>query len=84
LLGAGPVGLVTGVCYVQRGNFVSIYEKDLDKRKALASGTVPFYEPNLDRFLKDALETGRLDFVSEPTPAIAASEISFVAVGTPG
>jgi UDPglucose 6-dehydrogenase len=81
--GAGYVGLVTAACYAQAGNLVSVYEKDKAKRRAIASGKVPFFEPSLDQMLAEAIQAGRLEVVANPARAVASSDISFVAVGTP-
>ena len=81
--GAGHVGLVTAVLIAQKGNFVSIYEKDERRRRSMASGKAPFFEPDLDEQLSNAIEAGLLEVVADPQRAVALSELSFVAVGTP-
>lgn len=81
--GAGILGLASAACYAQEGNFVSLYEKDISKRKAIASGRLPVHEPNLDQLLRDAMSTGRLELVADPNIAVEESDISLVAVGTP-
>ena len=37
VIGAGYVGLVTGSCFAQKGNFVIIVEKDSKKIQSLCS-----------------------------------------------
>jgi len=80
--GAGYVGLVSAACYAQKAT-VSLYEKDQAKRENIALARAPFFEPGLNQLLTKALETGCLQIVTDPTAAVAASDLSFVAVGTP-
>lgn len=81
--GAGYVGLVSAACYASKGNLVYLYEKEEARRKSIASGKTPFFEPKLDELLTNAIDTGRLQVVADPVPAVASSDFSFVAVGTP-
>jgi len=81
--GAGHVGLVSAVLSAQKGDLVYLYEKDEMKRKIVASGRSPLFEPNLDRLLEEAIEARRLQVVTDPVAAVAESDLSFVSVGTP-
>lgn len=81
--GAGYVGLVSAVCYAQRGDFVYVYDKDENRSKALASGRSPFFEPGLDQLLVKSTKSGYFEVVDDPVPAVAASDLCIVAVGTP-
>jgi UDPglucose 6-dehydrogenase len=81
--GAGYVGLVSAVCYAHKGYFVSVYETNSVKRRALLSRKAPFFEPSLDQLLIEAMDAGRLEVVANPVPAVASSDLSFVAVATP-
>ena len=75
VIGAGYVGLVTGVCFAQkRENFVILIERDKKKIEALKKGEVPFYESGLDILLKNAIEQNKIvdsytlmDFLEKPT-----------------
>ncbi|NDD55792.1 UDP-glucose 6-dehydrogenase, partial [bacterium] len=55
VIGAGYVGLVTGACFAQKGNLVTIVENNQEKIDHLLRGAIPFYEPNLDTIVQDAL-----------------------------
>lgn len=83
IAGSGHVGLVSAALYAQKGNRVSVYEREESKRKAIGCGKTPFLEPNLDELLTEAIDTGRLEIVADPAAAVAMSDLSFVAVGTP-
>ncbi|MEW9672380.1 UDP-glucose/GDP-mannose dehydrogenase family protein [Ammoniphilus sp. 3BR4] len=81
VIGAGYVGLVTGVCLSEIGNRVLCYDIDADKIRNLQRGISPIYEPGL----KELIEKNKdhLHFTSDLDQAICQSEIIFIAVGTP-
>lgn len=84
VVGAGYVGLVTAVCFAQKHNFVTIVEKDKSKIKLLLAGKVPFYEPGLDLFLKNAIAENKIVFVDSIKKALKEkTEVIFSCVGTP-
>ncbi|MCG2756437.1 UDP-glucose/GDP-mannose dehydrogenase family protein [Candidatus Dependentiae bacterium] len=86
VIGAGYVGLVTGVCFAQKeGNFVKVIERDSGKIKDLLSGRVPFYEPGLAELLKTAIEKNKIVFVNSIKEIFKNNnpEIIFSCVGTP-
>jgi UDPglucose 6-dehydrogenase len=62
---------------------VHLYEKDEAKRSAIASGRLTSLESNLSRIFSEAIEKGRIECVADPASAVALSDLSFVAVGTP-
>jgi UDPglucose 6-dehydrogenase len=81
VIGAGYVGLVTGVCLSALGHDVTI--RDIDPRKvgALNDGGVPIYEPGLDALMRDNAE--RLRYTLSLERLLDNSDIVFVAVDTP-
>jgi UDPglucose 6-dehydrogenase len=85
VVGAGYVGLVTGVCLAtQKEYLVTIIENNEDKINKLLSGKVPFYEPGLDILLTKGIEQGNLIFVNNIKTALENNpEIIFSCVGTP-
>ncbi|MFH1461710.1 MAG: UDP-glucose/GDP-mannose dehydrogenase family protein [bacterium] len=84
VVGAGYVGLVTGVCFAQKYNFVTIIEKDKSKISSLMAGRVPFYEPGLDLLLKNAIEQNKIVFVDSIKKALLEKpQVIFSCVGTP-
>ena len=48
MIGAGYVGLVSGVCFSDLGNTVYCVDKDIKKINYLNKGIVPIYEPGLE------------------------------------
>lgn len=83
IVGAGYVGLVTGVCFAEVGYNVTCLDKDEDKIKGLAAGRCPIYEPGLEDLLQKNLEAGRVSFTTDVKTAYQNAEVIFMAVGTP-
>jgi UDPglucose 6-dehydrogenase len=83
LFGTGYVGLVTGACLAEMGNHVVCVDVDAAKVEGLRKGIVPIFEPGLESIVKRNHASGRLDFTTDPGPAVAHGELVFIAVGTP-
>jgi UDPglucose 6-dehydrogenase len=83
VVGTGYVGLVVGACLAENGNAVICVDKDAAKIKTLESGRMPIYEPGLEEMVRRNHQEERLSFSTDLTSAVAASEIVFIAVGTP-
>ncbi len=83
VVGTGYVGLVTGICLADLGNFVTCVDSDLEKLTVLKGGKSPFYEPGLEERLKRNSDAGRLTFTSSIRDAFKETDIFFNAVGTP-
>ncbi|MGA8025561.1 MAG: UDP-glucose/GDP-mannose dehydrogenase family protein [Bryobacteraceae bacterium] len=81
IIGAGYVGLTTGVCLAFVGHSVSCLDTDELKVKALAEGKIPIYEPSLEELLEEARPS--LHFTTDYSEAIPGAEVIFIAVGTP-
>src|SRR5687768_16338385 len=83
VVGTGYVGLVAGACLAESGNDVTCVDKDTAKVNMLRRGKVPFYEPGLEELVRRNKTEGRLMFTTELPKAVRASEVIFIAVGTP-
>jgi UDPglucose 6-dehydrogenase len=83
VVGTGYVGLVVGACLAENGNTVICVDKDESKIKTLEAGKMPIYEPGLEEIVRRNDREERLSFSTDLPGAIRASEIVFIAVGTP-
>jgi UDPglucose 6-dehydrogenase len=83
VVGTGYVGLVVGACLAENGNDVICVDKDTDKIAMLEAGHMPIYEPGLEEMVKRNFNEERLSFTSDLSNAVKASDIVFIAVGTP-
>jgi UDPglucose 6-dehydrogenase len=82
VVGCGYVGLVTAACFSEMGNEVICVDVDETKIQKLNTGILPIYEPGLKEIVVHNSQKN-LFFTTNLESAIAASEIIFIAVGTP-
>ena len=78
VIGAGYVGLVTGVCFAKLGNAVTFIEINAERIEAINNKSSPIYEEGLDKLLKSVRIKACFDFQE-----VLNSEIIFICVGTP-
>jgi UDPglucose 6-dehydrogenase len=83
VIGTGYVGTVTGVCLGYLGHHVTCVDTDSEKIERLRAGDIPIYEPFLAELLPLARARGNIAFSTELGPAVHASDVIFIAVGTP-
>src|SRR5579883_1445613 len=83
VIGTGYVGTVTGACLAYLGHSVTCVDTDASKIAALQRGQSPIYEPALDELLALAARHGGISFSTALAPAVAQSDVIFIAVGTP-
>jgi UDPglucose 6-dehydrogenase len=83
VVGTGYVGLVVGACLAENGNTVICVDNDARKVDALKRGEIPIYEPGLNEMIPRNVAEERLSFTTDLPAAVRASEILFIAVGTP-
>ena len=83
IVGTGYVGLVTGACLAEMGNTVICVDINAERVDGLRRGELPFFEPGLKEIVETGLRENRLIFTTDLKEGVAASEICFIAVGTP-
>lgn len=82
-LGTGYVGLVSGACMAEIGHEVICADVDKEKIAKLKKGVIPIYEIGLEEVVERNVKEGRLAFTTDLKEAIQASDVVFMAVGTP-
>lgn len=83
IIGTGYVGLITGACLSEMGNYVICVDNDEEKLKKLKNGITPLYEPGLEELILANVSEGRLEFTKDLNYAVKKSIACFIAVGTP-
>jgi UDPglucose 6-dehydrogenase len=83
MIGAGYVGLVSGACLAEAGHTVIAVDSYNARIADLKAGRMPIYEPGLAELVAQNVAAGRLSFTSDLAMAVAASQVTFIAVGTP-
>ena len=82
IIGAGYVGLVTGVCLAEKGHEVVCVDVDRSKVERLTRGEAPIHEVGLGELLE--LHAGkRFSATTDLVGAVRNSDVTFIAVGTP-
>ena len=83
VVGTGYVGLVLGACLSENGNTVACVDKDESKVATLTAGKMTIYEPGLEEIVRRNVAEERLKFTTDLRTSVKASDIVFIAVGTP-
>lgn len=83
IIGTGYVGLITGACLSEMGNYVICVDNDEEKLKKLKNGITPLYEPGLEELILANVSEERLEFTNDLNYAVKKSIACFIAVGTP-
>jgi len=82
-IGAGYVGLVTGVCFSDFGYDVTCVDKDAEKINRLNAGEIPIFEKGLEALVKRNKRANRLHFTADLAVAMQDTDVVFIGVGTP-
>lgn len=83
MIGAGYVGLVSGVCFADFGHDVICLDRDESKVEALRNGKIPIFEPGLEQLVAENVAAGRLSFSTDLAASVSGADVVFIAVGTP-
>ncbi len=83
VIGTGYVGLVTGTCFSETGNYVTCVDIDQKKVERLVAGQITIYEPGLEVMFERNLRQQRLKFTTDLKAGIQDAEIIFLALPTP-
>ncbi|MCC6574116.1 MAG: UDP-glucose/GDP-mannose dehydrogenase family protein [Planctomycetes bacterium] len=83
IIGSGHVGLISGVCFAEKGHEVLCVDHDNEKLAKLRNAEVPFFEPGLPELLKKHHTAKRLRFSDSTAEAVKFGQAIFICVGTP-
>lgn len=83
VIGTGYVGLVTGTCFAETGNYVKCVDVNEEKIKLLRKGKSPIYEPGLELLLHRNIKDKRISFTTNLKEAVDHADIIFLALPTP-
>jgi UDPglucose 6-dehydrogenase len=81
IFGAGYVGLVTAVCFADKGHEVIIQDIVKEKIATLQSGGLPIFEESLENMLQQ--NSKRLHFTHDVSKVISECDVIFICAGTP-
>ena len=83
VFGMGYVGVVSLACLARDGNQVVGVDVNQDKLEMIGAGKSPIVEEGIQELVTQVVASGRVSVTDSPSDAIAATELSFVCVGTP-
>ena len=83
VVGAGYVGLVTGICLADSGRTVHLVEIEPRRLEALRAGRCPIHEPGLEEMLQRLQSAGRVHVTGDLAVGVRDAGIVMIAVGTP-
>lgn len=83
IFGLGYVGCVSAACLASEGHNVLGVDLNFTKVDLINQGLSPIVEPGLPELIEKEQQIGRLRATVSCTEAIAATELSFVCIGTP-
>ena len=83
IFGLGYVGSVSLGCFAALGHNVIGVDVNPTKVDLINAGQTPVIEADLGDLIAEGVRVGRIRAVTEASEAIAASDVSFMCVGTP-
>ncbi|HWB00146.1 MAG TPA: UDP-glucose/GDP-mannose dehydrogenase family protein [Pirellulales bacterium] len=83
VVGAGYVGLVTGVSLANLGHDVICVDVNSERVARINRGEPPIHEPGLAEMLERVIGQKRFSATTSLSDAMRGSELSMIAVGTP-
>lgn len=82
VIGAGYVGLVTGVCLAIKGHTVICVDKNPEKVDYISRGKTPLFEKDLEIMLNKAISQKKFSITTSVEKAVNGTDITLVCVGT--
>jgi UDPglucose 6-dehydrogenase len=83
VIGTGYLGATHAACMAELGHDVVALDVDAAKIAALAGGSLPFFDPELEELLRRHTASGRLRFTTSWDEVARDADVHFICVGTP-
>ena len=83
IIGAGYVGITTGICLASKQNLVTLFDIDSEKINQISNKKMPFFEKGLQELLEKTISENYLKPTSDLNFLIQNSDGCFICVGTP-
>jgi GDP-mannose 6-dehydrogenase len=83
VIGLGYVGAVSAACFSKLGHRVVGVDLDSRKTDAINAGRGPLVEHDLDDYIAEGIQEGRISAVNSALGAVVGTDMTFVCVGTP-
>ena len=83
VIGAGYVGLTTGICLASLKHEISIFDIDEEKLEQIRKKNLPFFEKGLQEILEKVISVGYLIPQNDVSKLVNATDGCFICVGTP-
>ncbi len=83
IIGAGYVGLTTGICLASGNHKISIFDTDVDKLWKINEKELPFFENGLQEMLENVIASNSLVTVQNLNQLVEQTDGCFICVGTP-
>ena len=83
VVGLGYVGAVSTACLASLGHRVVGVDLDPVKVRSIAAGHSPIHEKDLGRLLSEGVAADLISATDDLAAAVAATDVTFVSVGTP-
>lgn len=83
IIGAGYVGLTTGICLANLNHKIVIYDNNNEKNEKIKNKKMPFYEKELQPILEKTISSGNLEVTDNVDYMVKNTNGSFICVGTP-
>jgi GDP-mannose 6-dehydrogenase len=83
VIGLGYVGAVSAACFSRIGHRIVGVDLDTRKTDAINAGKGPLVEHDLDDYISEGVQEGRISAVNSSLGAVLATDMTMVCVGTP-
>jgi GDP-mannose 6-dehydrogenase len=83
MIGLGPVGTVSGICFAKQGFRVIGVDNNPARVEAFERFQAPFVEPGVNELVAEVLKAGTFSATTDFDAAVKASNVVMIAVGTP-